>query len=219
MNPSKFIFLVGISFLFHSCESKVNLELTDKRPVKSIKIDDAAEAALIEQELDIEVKYVANNTLYFYSNNQNTLSQLKDIGYQINDENPTQTSFRMVRLFSKDKMILSREKNTLISKELQEYQIKVFNREKDYWVIYGSLSALSRIKELGFVMKNLDIEIRPRTVKIIVPSKNDIQRVNEMDVDIYSTAQKGKQYVIYGGAYDYQIDLMEAAEYQVEKEN
>ncbi|MBT8258763.1 MAG: hypothetical protein KJO49_09855 [Bacteroidia bacterium] len=219
MNHSKFIFLLGLSILVMSCDPKVNLDLTDKRPVKSIKIDDAEEASLIQQELDIEVKYVANNTLYFYSDNQETLSQLEEIGYLVKDENPKQISFRMVKLISKNKTSLSTEKNISILKELQEYRIKVFNREKSHWVIYGSLDDLSRLKELGFVMENLETEIHPRSVKIIVPSKDDIQKINEMGVDIYSSGQEGDSYLVYGGAYDYQIDLMAEAGYQISKEN
>ena len=219
MNHSKLIFLMGLSIILMSCDPKVNLDLTDKRPVKSIKIDDATEAALIEQELDIEIKHVANNTLYFYSDNEDVLSTLKEIGYQVTDENPTQISYKMVKLVSKDKTALSTEKNDSILKELQEYRIKLFNREDGYWVIYGSLSDLSRIRDLGFVLEDLDTEIHPRSVKITVRSESDIQRVNEMGVDIYTTRLEGNYYVVYGGAYDSQIDLMEASGYQVEREN
>ena len=64
---------VGIS-MFVCCTSPVNLEPPDKRPVKSIQVGDATEAALIQQEMDIEIKYVDANTLYFYSDNEKTIS-------------------------------------------------------------------------------------------------------------------------------------------------
>ncbi|WP_299111999.1 hypothetical protein [uncultured Winogradskyella sp.] len=202
-----------------SCDSKVNLDLTDKRPVKSIKIGDATEAALIEQELDLEIKHISGNTLYFYSDDQNTLSKLKDIGYQISDENPKQISFRIVKLLSKDRTSLSTENNISISKELSRYNIKTMIREKDHWIIYGALSDLSTIKNMGYMMEDFNSEIFPRMVKITVLSRNDVQIVNKLGVDIHSVEMEGNYPVIYGQAYDYQIDSMRVSEYRVEKIN
>lgn len=214
--PSLFV----CTFMFMCCTSTVNLELPDKRPVKSIKVGDPTEAALIQQEMDIEIKYVDDNTLYFYADNQKTISDLENIGYKIKETNPMQTSFKLVKLVSKNNSLLSMEKNETIQKELQEYSIKVLNREKGYWAIYGSLDNLSRVRELGYKIQNLETEVRPRNIEIKVPTKEDIQKVNEMEIDIYSSEfQKEGNITIFGGAYDYQIDLLEFAGYEVKKQN
>lgn len=205
--------------LFFGCKSIVNLEPTDNRPVKSIQVSDADEVAIIEQEMDIEIKYVKENTLYFYTNNQETLSSLEDIGYQINEISPMQTSFRLVKIISKDDMLLSVDKNDSIRVELEQYNIKILKREDTYWAIHGSLENLTSLPALGYKIEDLDSEVRPRSIKIIVPTSEDVQKVNEMHVDIYSSGPDQEVYIIYGGAYDYQIDMLESAGYEVSIEN
>ncbi len=205
-----------LSFVCISCNKGIKLEPADKRPVKSIQIGDAAEAALIEQELDVEIKHVDNNTLYFYSDNQDVVSELENIGYTVKEANPMQTSFKLVKLIASNNLNLSGERNDNVQKQLDEYNIKVLKREKDYWAIYGSLSGLSRIQELGFKLQNMETEVRPRSIQITVYSREDIQKINEMDIDIVSTKPLEQGYVVYGSAFDYQIDQLEAAGYNIQ---
>jgi len=219
----KFLRILSLShftFTIMCCNPTVNLNPPDEGPVKSVQVGDAMEAGLIQQGMDIEIKFIDGNTLYFYASNQKLISDLEDIGYNIQDTNPMQISFKLVKLVSKNNSKLSEEKNEIIQKQLQEYNIKVLKREKNYWAIYGSLENLSRIRELGYKIKELDTEVRPRSIEIKVPTREDIQKVNEMNIDIYSTLPQKEDYIIiYGGAYDYQIDLLESSGYEVKKQN
>lgn len=199
------------------CTSVSELEPSDKRPVKSIQVGDATEAALIEQELDIEIKYIENNMLYFYVNSQNTIAELKNLDYRITEVSPGQISFRLVKMVSKNDLKFSIEKNDTFQNELQEYNIKLMKREEDHWVIHGSLENLRKIEDLGYKLEELDQEIRPRSIEIIVPSREDIQKVNELGIDIYSSGPQEDSYIIYGGAFDYQIDLLESTGFIVNK--
>lgn len=218
MKILKSLFLCGFILSVMACDDKINLDLNDKRPVNSVLVNDAEEVAILQQELEIEVKYVNNNTLYFYAN-EATLSKLKDIGYLVSQENPMQTSFKTVKLLSKYNNLLKKEKNLEVSKELLKNKIKILNREDDHWIIYGTLEDLKKIERLGFKLENLEIEIHPRTVKITGASVEDIQIINEMNVDIYSSELNGNYLTVYGGAYDYQIDRLRDAGFEVSIEN
>jgi hypothetical protein len=190
----------------------VKFEPGDKRPIQSIQVADSDEAALLQQELALEVKMVEGNTLFYFVNGKEQEQKLLAIGYSIKKENPMQVNYRVVQLSLKG-MAPDASK----AEEILKHGIKIINKEKDYWVVRGSLEALTKIQELNYKVKIETKEPRPRQVEITVPLTTDIQKVNELGVDIYSTIKSDKErfIIITGGAFDYQIEQMQAIGYKV----
>lgn len=213
------IVIMVLAFTFFSCARTINLDPSDKRPIKKIEVGDATEAALIEQELGIETKYLANNELYFYTNNANVISELEKLGYEISEISPMQTSFKLVQLNLKSPLIKASNEQEKLLKQLNQYKVQVLLREQNHWTIYGSLESLKELVDKGFDLEEVNKEIRPRSIEITVPAKEDIQRVNAIDVDIYSSAENNDGFIIYGGAYDFQIDSLRSLGFQIKITN
>ena len=69
------------------------------------------------------------------------------------------------------------------------YRIEVLNKEENYWVVRGTLENLNELQKLNYKLKIPAKEPRPREVEIKVNAYTDIQKVNELGVDIYSSQQ------------------------------
>jgi hypothetical protein len=91
-------------------------------------------------------------------------------------------------------------------------------REQSYWIVSGTLAQLRRLVAAGYNLEPLrPDEPRPRLIRIVVPSSTDVQRVANLDVDIFSVADTAGRYTILGAALDMQIDRLQQAGFTVER--
>jgi hypothetical protein len=193
---------------FCSChrttKANMDLEPTDKRPVYHTTVGDADEAQILQQELLIEPQNVAMPDLWFYVKDEGTLTKMRDLGYEISKSDLKQVYSKVVK------------SEPLTDEQTKEFKIQLLNREKDHFVIRGTLEQLSALQNKGIQLMPLDYEPRPREVKVIVSRTEDVQKASEAGLDIYSTETgKEREIVIYGGAFDYAVDAMKKLNFNV----
>lgn len=188
--------------------SKVDLAPHTKLPVYQVAIEDPGEAAIIMQQLKITPMLVESHTMYFVDS-AGAAKRLREAGYEPARASAEQIETRIVHVPVRG-----------AEPELLATGVKLINREKDYWVVSGTLAQLALLPRLGYTLEPMGADPRPREVRVTVASKADVQAVNAMGVDIYGSmpAKEPKgAIVILGGAFDAQIDAMEKAGYKVER--
>jgi len=178
---------------FCSChrntKGNMDLEPTDKRPVYHTTVGDADEAEILQQQLLVETQNVMVPDLWFYAKDESTLKHVYS------------------------KVVKS---EPLTDEQIKAFKIQLINREKDHFVIRGTLEQLSALQNKGIKLMPLDYEPRPREVKVIVSRTEDVQKASEAGLDIYSTQiGKEREIIIYGGAFDYAIDAMKNLKFNV----
>lgn len=196
-----------LAITFYSCrcnnEKKLDLEPTDKRAVYHTTIGDADEADILTQELSIEIQNVAPPDLWFHVKDDGTLNKMRNLGYEISKSDLKQVHYKVVKC------------EPLTDEQIKEFKIQLINREKDHFVIRGTLEQLSALQGKGIKIMVLDYEPRPREVKVVVSRTEDVQKASEAGLDIYSTEIKEREIIIYGGAFDYAIDAMKKLNFNV----
>ncbi len=195
--------------------TRTDLTPTDKRPVYSTIVSDADEAGLLVQEIKIEPVKLERNQLYFHASNDQ-LNTMRSLGYAFQQSAAPEVTYRVVEI---------RRTIRKTESELARTGVLILNREREFWVVRGTLGQLSALQGAGFQMRVLTEEPRPREVKIVVPRAQDIQRVNELGVDILSvTPRHGlppyeqaapQRFTIVATAFDYQIDRAKDAGFEV----
>jgi hypothetical protein len=197
----------GMLMIFSSCVSEKSPELQpdNKMPVYSVQVEDATEAALIEQELKINIVRLTGNRLFYYDENNGFAQQLKQLGY---GDAQKEDLYQVYKKYQK--LMLAGLKDSLpaFRKKLMEQNIIVINQEKDHWIVYGTLAALNQIIKQGYTLQKIDYEPRPREVEIYVNSVDDVQKIANLGIDIFSS-QAGKaerSITIHGSAFDHQLE-------------
>lgn len=196
---------------------RVDLEPNDPRPILSLQVEDADEATLLVQEIDLDVVRMEGLTVYFFED-VDQLPRLIDLGYDLEQQNPYNVFRRVVRI--------DRE---IPETELVASGIQIINREKQYLVVEGAIGQLMALERSGSrIVAISGHEPRPRQIRVIVASTEDVAKIGAMHVDIYSAkpergtsvdpkgTDRDIHIVIYGGAFDYQIDQLRNADYDVE---
>lgn len=182
-----------------------NLEPDDARPVYCVSVEDGEEARLLHQQLGMEILRVEGRNVLFFDTKGGVLDTLRALGYAPEPVAALQAFYRVVKVGKKGR-----------EEDLIQTGVKLINRERDHWIVRGNLTQLKLLKEQGFAIAVPDHEPRPREVQIRVKHRGDIQRVSELHVDIYSVVgTKENGFLIYGGAFDYQIDALKQNNFQV----
>jgi hypothetical protein len=172
----------------------------------AVTVDDAAEVGLIEQQLKASVVRVEGNRAYLVDR-PGLPERLAAAGYEPTPVDRRQVETRVVRVPRRGS-----------EKELLHSGVQLINREERYWVVQGTLAQLALLQRLGYQIAPLGTdEPRPREVRLTVKSREDVARVAAIHVDIYSVRQEKDGIVIYAGAFDNQIDSLQAAGYRVER--
>ena len=206
------ILFLLFGLLLISCkpnEWEVNLNPNNPQPVFSVEIGDMEEARILEQEMKLEILRIDQNRLYFLQPDANILDSLKEYGYALKKADKMKMYFRVVQI----------HKDTIVKKEelFKKYGVQFINEEKDYYIIRGDLAQLKNMKRHKIKLIRLSEEVKPRVVSIYVPSKSDIQKVSELQVDIFiAELQDDSTYVIHGQAFDYQIEAIRNNDYTVQ---
>ena len=208
----KFLCIIAFCLMLAACctvrpprQEEVNLKPNDPRPVYSITVEDADEVALLRQQLEIEPIHTKAATLYFVGT-EGIAEKLKELGYDPAMADPYQVYERVVRVYRKG-----------TEEELLKFGVGFYNREKDYWIVRGNLSQLIALKGMGYRIATVDPSgPRSREVRVIVPNKEDVAWIATIHVDIFTAQETREGIVVYGGAFDNQIDQMREKGYQVE---
>ncbi len=193
----------------------VSLEPNDPRPIFSVQVADADEATLLVQKLGLEIVRMEGLTVYFFKD-ANQLPRLVDLGYDLKQQNSYDVFRRVVRI-----------DRTIPETELVTDGVRIINREKTYLIVDATIGQLRALERSGSkIVAIMGHEPRPRQVRIVVESMEDVGKIGAMAVDIYSAKSEVKDsidaprriestIVIYGGAFDYQIDRLKDMGYSV----
>jgi hypothetical protein len=196
---------------------RIDLTPADKRQIYSVIVGDADEAGLLVQQLKIEPVRLEFGRLLFYASTDQ-LNTMRSLGYALQRSAAPEVNYRVVEV--------RRGTARRTEQDLTRTGVLILNREPDFWVVRGSLGQLSALQSAGFRLRNLTGEPRPREVRIVVPRVEDIQRVNEMGIDILgvdprqrpsSTQQHPtpQRFTIGAAAFDYQIDKLKELGFEV----
>ena len=186
-------------------EEQVDLTPNDPRPIYNITVADSDEVELLQQQMKLEPVYARNATLYYFEA-PGLVEQLKEVGYAPAQADPYGVFQRVVRVKKKG-----------AEEELLRTGVEFINRERNYWVVRGTLAQLTAIQRIGYRITNVrEDEPRPREVKVAVQSLEDVRVIYALHVDVFTVRELKKGYIVYGGAFDHQIDRMREKGFKVE---
>lgn len=175
------------------------------RELYRIRVDDAIEAELIQQELKIIPEAVRDNWFYYYGNDRlNKI--LRQYDYHPSSQNPDDFFTRIVRISP-----VRREE------EFRKLGAKVLLREPSYWIARASLRQLRQLYRRGYDPHPVEERyLRPRQLRLFVTTPQAVQQTASLGLDIYLARAERGGYVITGGALDDVIDRLRAAGLSVE---
>lgn len=198
-------------------QSTVSLAPNDPRPIVSVHVADVDEAALLMQHLALDVVRVEGLTAYFFDD-PNKRVRLAQLGYEIKQQNSHDVFRRVVRI-----------DRSVPETDLIAQGIKIINRQEKYLVIDATLGQLRALVRSGSQITAVaGNEPRPRQIRIVVDTLDDVARIGEVGVDIYSAKpertdpgvsddrNRRRKIVINGAAFDFQIDQIKSAGYGIE---
>jgi hypothetical protein len=182
----------------------VVLPAPSTEPRYAITTTDPDEIALLAERLRLRQVLVAGSTLYFAAD-EPQLQQLRELGYEVGRVDADQVDGRVLRV---------QRRGT--EEALREFGVTVINREPAYWIISGKLAQLRRLVAAGYRLEALaPDEPRERWIRIEVPTRDDVQRVANFQVDIFGVADSAGRFIIRGAAMDMQIDRLRQAGFTV----
>lgn len=183
--------------------------------VSAVEVEDAIEVALLEQEIGLMPVRLEERTLY-YVPDAAVSRRLEELGYQPKGVDGAQVYRRVMKATGGE------------DDDVREAGVTVLLREEDHRVVYGTIQQLRVLARLGVRLEEVRRDPRPRQVRVLVGSAEDVRAVAEAGVDVYSSAparaeqeQKRRQryeqgYVVYGGAFDDAIDRLRERDFDVE---
>jgi hypothetical protein len=186
-------------------QQEADLSTPEPAPIYRVEVADGDEAALLRQQLEIKPIRQEGLALFFRATDA-TLTRLHELGYWPQLADPGSLFFRVVEICRKGS-----------EQKLTESGVTILLRKKKTWVVRGNLTQLRLLKAQRYHVLKLTQEPHPREIEVTVTRREDVQRVSELHVDIYSVAETvpEKQYRIAGGAFDYQIDALRANHFVV----
>lgn len=180
--------------------SAVVLPPPSTEPRYAITTDDPDEIALLVQRLKLRQVLVSHGTLYFAADAEQ-LGKLRELGFQVHRADAEAIDSRVLRVLRRGDEATLREAGVI-----------VVTREPAYWIVSGTLAQLRKLVAAGYTLAPLAAgEPRPRWIRIVVTSADDVQRVANFDVDIFSVADTSGRYTVLGAAMDVHIDRLREA--------
>jgi hypothetical protein len=182
----------------------VTLPQPTTTPRYAINIADPDEIALLTQRLKLQNARAVRGTLYFTAD-EGQLARLRELGYQVGRVDPEAVDSRVLRV-----------RRTGSEDGLRESGVVIVTREPSYWIVSGTMAQLRRLVAAGYRLEALAPgEPRPRRIRVVVGSATDVQRVANLDVDIFSVADTTGRYTILGAALDMHIERLRQAGFTV----
>jgi hypothetical protein len=174
--------------------------------VYRVTVEDGAEIDLLRQRLHLEPLRTDGTTLYFFEA-AGLLDSLRAFGYRPEQADTLEAYRRVVRVQRRGD-----EKEMLVS------GVQLLNREAQYWIVSATLGQIRTLTRLGYRVGPLvGNEPRPREVRIRAPTREDVARIGELQVDIYGVREVDGGFDVFAGAFDGQIDRLRALGYSVER--
>lgn len=183
----------------------VVLPAPSKEPRYSIAVDDPDEIALLTQQLKLNQVLATRGRVYF-SADESQLGRLRELGYEVTQADPEAVDYRVLRVHRRGS-----------EEDLRSQGVTIIAREKAYWVVSGTLGQLRRLAAAGYRLDAIaPDEPHHKLILIIVGSRDDVQRVANYQVDIFTVSDTtGRRFAIHGAALDMQIDQLRAAGFTV----
>jgi hypothetical protein len=176
----------------------------DTTPRYAVAVEDPDEIALLEQQLKLRNPVATRGATYFDADSA-ALSRLRELGYRVKPADREVVESRVVRVARRGG-----------EEQLREYGAIVISREDRYWIVSAALGQLRRMAREGYRLEPIGpAEPRPRSIRVEVATRDDVQRVANLEVDIFSVADSAGRYIIRGGALDMQIDRLREAGFVV----
>lgn len=184
----------------------------ERAVVSAVEVEDAVEVALLEQEIGLVPVRLDERTLYYVPDAE-VSRRLEELGYRPKEVEGAQIYRRVMRASGGGE------------DEIREAGVIVLLREKDHRVVYGTIQQLRILARLGVRLEEVRREPRPRQVRVLVVSSEQVRAVAEAGVDVYSAGPVGDEreqtyrergWVVYGGAFDDAIDRLRELDYDVE---
>lgn len=175
------------------------------RPLYRIEVEDASEAALIEQELKVKPELLQGRSFYYYGD-ESINKRLLALDYRPSPVDPDDIFTRLVRVERRG-----------TEAALRDIGVTIVLRERSYWVVRGTRKQLRVVARSGYRVQELGRrEPRPRQVRLVVSTPAQVDEVGALRVDIYDVQRTPAGYVIHGGAFDDAIDDLRARRFVVQ---
>lgn len=176
-----------------------------RRDLYSIRVADAEEAALVEQQLKIKPELLRGRTFYYYGDKALN-NRLQELGYRPMKENRDEVFTRIVRVTRRGR-----------ERSLSELGALILLREPRYWVVRVNYHQLRALRRLGYRVQEQGIEeARPRLIRVTIANQADVREILAPLIDIDHVEQTKDGYVVQGGAFDNAIDELRAKGFKVE---
>src|SRR6185503_1949719 len=161
------------------------------RELYRIRVDDAIEAELLQQELKIVPETVRDNWFYYYGNAR--LNKIvRQYDYHPASVNPDDFFTRIVRVSP------ARDEQ-----ELRKLGANVLLREPRYWIVRASLRQLRQLSRRGYDPHPIEErDLRPRQLRLVVSTPAGVQQAASLGMDIYVARSERRGYVIIGAGLD-----------------
>lgn len=187
-------------------------------PLDVVEVEDAIETALLVQELGLEPITTVGRKVYFRGDDA-LKTRLADLGYEIRREDANEVLQRVMKAEGPDDEAF-----------MNELGLRILLREKGAWILQGPLARLRALARAGYRLSDLkEREPHPRSIRIFVSGPEQVAEVARAGVDVYSAGfeadspadqyREKRRYVVYGGAFDYAIDALQARGFTVEIED
>lgn len=192
----------GCHWCHHKPPSAVTLEA---RPLQVLEVEDATETALLVQELGLAPVATAGRRVYFRAQGD-LLQRLAALDYQVIDTDANDVLTRTM-------WVLGPRKEA----PLHEVGLRILRREKDGWIVSGTLRRLSLLEKLGYRLEELrGREPHPRPILVVLKDRRDVSKVLAVGIDVYAMGPLGDRgFVVNGGAFDDAIDALRAQNFAV----
>ncbi|HUE69681.1 MAG TPA: S8 family serine peptidase [Pirellulaceae bacterium] len=177
------------------------------RPYR-VQVEDAAEAALIQQQLKL-VPVQVRDRWFYYQGDERLNARLKELGYEPQAVDPKEIQVQFFRLEG-----IEGEEG---KRALADIGARVLIREPKYWIVRATTGQQQLLKRLNYRLVDLGPQgPRPRQIRILVDKLEETTKIAPLLADLYSEEPSGKQFALHGAAWDDMIDELKARGYTVE---
>jgi len=198
----------GIVFATFTHEQATIGAVPQIRRLFRIEVEDADEAGLLQQQLKVKPELLQGTYFYYYGDD-NINRILTSYGYSPVVADPEEVFSRIVR-------IAPQRDDALLSKL---GAATLLLRERDSWVLRGTVKQLRELERAGYVMKEqANREPVPRRIQIVLGQPFDINKQIGGRVEIVGIlrARGGRTITVTGEAFDDAIKDLRARGLKVE---
>lgn len=170
-----------------------------------IEVEDATEAALIEQELKVRPVLVRGRS-FFYLAEPALNRRLEELGFKPERSEAAELSSRVVRV-----------PRTRPEPRLRDLGARVILRERGYWIVRVTEAQLAALRRADFKDEPLRPgEPRPRQVRLLLRDTESIRERIAPRIDLYNVEATKEGYAVLGSAFDDALDHLRAQGFTIQ---